>query len=128
VCGRAGRSSALEICNAGHTPAVWVRNGQPTKLEATGVPLGLFSSVDYPTQSIELARGDTLFLYTDGLTETHSARGEEYGEDRLMKVLESSASLSPKAILQACIEDAQQFRADEPASDDLAMMAIRRVE
>lgn len=128
VCGRAGRSAKLEICNAGHTPAVWVRNGQATKLEATGVPLGMFSSVDYPTQTIQLSRGDTLFLYTDGLTETHSAGGEEYGEERLMKVLERSASLTPQAILQACIQDAQQFGAGAPASDDLAMMAIRRVE
>lgn len=114
------------MCNAGHMPAVWLHNGQVTTLKAASVPLGMFSSVEYASQSVRLAGGDTLFLYTDGLTETRSKGGEEYGEERLVKVLERAGSLAPEALIKACVEDVQRFRADGPGEDDLSLMAIRR--
>jgi phosphoserine phosphatase RsbU/P len=87
ICGRAGASGEIEICNAGHCPALLVQAGKVTRLEATGVPLGLFCTGTYPPQRARLAPGDSLFLYTDGLSEARSSNNEEYGEDRLAEVL-----------------------------------------
>jgi len=126
ICVRAGASGEIEICNAGHCPGLWVRNSGVTRLEATGVPLGMFRTRTYRAQKFEMAPGDTLFLYTDGLSEARSASHEEYGEARIADLLKKCHGLPPTAVLGVCLNDLRAFRADAPSLDDLTMMAIRR--
>ncbi len=127
VCGRAGASGGIEVCNAGHCPPLLVRGGELARLEATGLPLGMFCSAEYATQSLALAPGDRLFLYTDGLSEARSRTNEEYGEKRLAGVLARSYSLPLQDVVRTCVKDLADFRSGAPASDDLSIMAIGRV-
>jgi sigma-B regulation protein RsbU (phosphoserine phosphatase) len=124
---RAEQSGEIEVCNAGHCPALLQQRGAVIELGATGVPLGLFCEGVYPTQNAEMACGDTLFLYTDGVSETRSANEEEYGGKRLKELVASSPGLSAQALVAACIDDLDGFRAGAPLLDDLSIMAIRRV-
>ena len=124
---RAGQSGAIEVCNAGHCPALLLQGGKVVELGATGVPLGLFCEGVYPTQNKQMACGDTLLLYTDGVSEARSANEAEYGADRLKKLVASSPGLSAPALVAACIDDLEGFRAGVPVLDDLTIMAIRRV-
>lgn len=126
VCGRADSSGGIELCNAGHCPALAVQQGRITRLEATGVPLGMFCDGRYSTQHVELAPGETLFLYTDGFSEARSARDEEYGETRLMELLARRCQLQPEALIHACLDDLNSFQAGQPLHDDLTIMAIQR--
>jgi len=124
---RAGQSGEIEVCNAGHCPALLLQGGKVVELGATGVPLGLFCEGVYPTQNTQMACGDTLLLYTDGVSEARSANEAEYGADRLKKLVASNSGLSAPALVAACIDGLEGFRAGVPVLDDLTIMAIRRV-
>jgi sigma-B regulation protein RsbU (phosphoserine phosphatase) len=124
---RAGQSGEIEVCNAGHCPALLLQGGEVIELGATGVPLGLFCEGVYPTQNAEMACGDTLLLYTDGVSEARSANEAEYGAERLKELVASSPGLSAQALVAASIDDLEGFRAGAPLLDDLTVMAIRRV-
>ena len=126
VCGQATREGKIQICNAGHCPPLLVRSGQISQLEATGLPIGIFSRGDYAVHSLELAQGDTLVLYTDGLTEALNVSGQEYGDERLLRLIREAHQLALEALLTACLRDVNSFRAAAPRVDDLTLMAIRR--
>lgn len=126
ICARGGASGEAEICNAGHCPALWLRKDGVTRLEATGLPLGMFSTSHYAAQKIQMAPGDALFLYTDGLSEARSGSQKEYGEARITEVLKKCHGLPSAALIQTCLEDVRTFRVGAPRLDDLTLMAVRR--
>lgn len=128
VCGRARRSGAIELCNAGHPPPLLIRRGQVTAVDATGLPVGIFCQERYTASELRLEPGDSLLLYSDGLTESRSPYDAEYGLDRLTRVVSQVGSLAPQSLTAACLEDARSFRAGEPKTDDLTVMVIQRAE
>jgi sigma-B regulation protein RsbU (phosphoserine phosphatase) len=87
----------------------------------------MFSSGQYEAKRLQLSKGDTLLLYTDGLSEAVSESDAEYGTGRLSKLVGSCHALPPQALIRACLEDLAAFRSGAPKRDDLTVMAIRRV-
>jgi len=126
VCGRADGAGEIEVCNAGHCPPLVVQGGEVTSLAATGLPIGMFCSGQYAVKTVRLAVGDSLVLYTDGLSEARGRSDAEYGIPRLSMLLKARHALVPQALIQACLEDLTDFRAGAPPTDDLAMMVLRR--
>lgn len=126
VCGRMSRSGDLEITGAGHCPVLAVRNGEVARLESTGMPLGMFLNAEYCVQRTKLAPGDSLFLFTDGVTETRDPLGSEYGVDRLANFVGERRALPPDALTVACLEELRTFSAGATRTDDLTLLAIRR--
>jgi sigma-B regulation protein RsbU (phosphoserine phosphatase) len=126
ICGRADSSGGIELCNAGHCPALARQQGKVARLEATGVPIGMFCDGRYSTRQVRLAPGETLFLYTDGVSEARSRTNEEYGETRLIEFLTQNPDLAPEALICACLDDLNGFRSGQPLLDDLTIMAIQR--
>lgn len=126
VCGRANSSGEIEICNAGHCPPLLLRNGEVAPIEATGVPLGLFSEIVYSCEVLRLEPGDCLFLYTDGLSEAHDPAGEEFGESRLPHIVPQCRLFAPRELVGACLQELERFLAGAPLADDLSVMVIRR--
>jgi sigma-B regulation protein RsbU (phosphoserine phosphatase) len=127
VSGSAHSSGAIQLCNAGHCLPLLVRDGKVTRLELTHLPIGLFCAGDYSAQRFELSSGDTLVLYTDGLTESRNASGAEYGVERLSEVLGRYHSLSPPELLSSFLDDLDLFSSGFPKTDDVTVVAIRRV-
>jgi len=127
VCGKASPNGDLEISNAGHLPPFLVHQGTVKSIEATGLPLGVFSSESFSVNRFQMEKGDTLFLYTDGFSETLDIAGSEYGNERLSRLLSQNELLAPKALIEICLRELDGFRADQPATDDLSLMAIQRV-
>ena len=128
VCGRARRSGAIELCNAGHCPPLLSRNGVVTSVDATGLPVGIFGQEQYTATELQLEPGNKLLIYTDGLTESRSTYDAEYGADRLSRIVSAKHTLEPQALTAACIEDARSFRGGQPKSDDLTVMVIQRAQ
>jgi sigma-B regulation protein RsbU (phosphoserine phosphatase) len=127
VFGRASRFGEVEICNAGHCPPLLVREGAVTSVDATGLPVGMFCRERYTVEKMQLAPGETLFLYTDGLSEARNRADVEYGAERLSKLLGGLRGLPSQALIQACREDLAAFQAGAQRTDDLTMMSIRRI-
>jgi sigma-B regulation protein RsbU (phosphoserine phosphatase) len=127
VCARAGADGEVEICNAGHNPPLLAGDGKVVRVEASGVPLGMFCSPSYEVRKFRMGRGDTLFLYTDGLTETRDAARREYGQERLERWLAERSRLSPAELIAASRGDLDSFRAGTPRTDDLSLMVLRRI-
>ena len=127
VCARFGRSGTVDVCNAGHCPPLLVRRNEVVAIEATSVPLGLFCVRDYLTRPVTLGLGETLVLYTDGVTEARNHADEEYGEDRLRGLVAAVADKPPQSIVAACVQDLATFRGRAKRADDVTLMAVRRV-
>ena len=132
VCGRASASGEIEVCNAGHPPPLVVRGGgggrgEILRLDATGLPIGMFSSERFTSQTVRLEHGETLLLYTDGLLETRNSSGVEYGIERLAALSVSASALDSKATVARCLGDLASFRGTVASTDDLTIMAVRRV-
>jgi phosphoserine phosphatase RsbU/P len=125
ICGRASASGEIEICNAGHPPPLVLQAGDIARLDATGMPIGMFYTQSFSSRTVRLAPGSTLLLYTDGLFEAQNAAGVEYGIDRLA-ALAASADRQPQATIETCVRDLAAFRGAPGANDDLTLLAIRR--
>jgi sigma-B regulation protein RsbU (phosphoserine phosphatase) len=126
VCGSATSSGEIEICNAGHCPPVWIRERGTTTLPATGVPLGLFCGSPYSTTRVMMGRGETLLLYTDGVTEARDSGDLEYGTDRLVRAITRTAPASAADLVAQCRTELTAFRGGRPRTDDVTILAVRR--
>jgi phosphoserine phosphatase RsbU/P len=125
VCGQAKPTGEVEIHNAGHWPAIVVGHGGVLRIESTGLPLGMFCESEFSATRLQLEVGDTLFLYTDGLSEARN-EGDEYGVDRVMTLVRQQAARPPAELIAACLNDLRAFAGAGPRLDDLTLLAIRR--
>jgi sigma-B regulation protein RsbU (phosphoserine phosphatase) len=126
VCARVSPGGSVSLANAGHCPPLVLRQGRVTGLPADGLPVGLFCEAAYAPQRVDLAPGDALVLYTDGLSEARSRAGEEYGALRIGSVLEQTLGLSAQATAARFLADLQTFQGGQPRTDDLTLMVLRR--
>jgi phosphoserine phosphatase RsbU/P len=129
VCGRAkaggnGEPGDIELFNAGHLPAIAVHPSGVRLHESTGFPLGMFRDASFPSASLQLCRGDMLFLYTDGLTEAQGDDGE-YGVERVTNLVGQQIRCCAAAVISACLEDLRGFAGANPGLDDVTLLAIR---
>ena len=121
-------SGELEFTIAGHdAPFVIGPQRQPGRLEERGgPPLCVFDTFEFPAGRYGMALGETLILFTDGVTEARNPAGELYGSARLRRVLErTDPATSPQAIRQRVVADVAAFTAGAPAADDLTLLLLR---
>lgn len=116
----------LRYVGAGHPPVMLRRADGTTEVMPSSSPLiGAFSDADYTEAGLFLEAGDTLFLFTDGLTEARSPEREFYGEERVVDVLTRIAGeLGPKSVVEAVFNDVTLFAGSRP-TDDMALVAVR---
>lgn len=124
--GRVTPGETIEISNAGHPPPFAVRCGGVQRLDIGGLPLGLFCTGEYAVHRLELAPGESLVLYSDGVTEAQSPAGDQFGEDQLIASLNRATALDAKALIGAVLADLVNFKHGAPATDDVTLLAIRR--
>ena len=125
VCGLAKTTGEVEIHNAGHCPAIVVGCGDVHRIESTGLQLGMFRETEFSATRVQMEAGDTLFLYTDGLSEA-SNDCDEYGMDRVVTMVRQHAVRQPAELIAACLDDVRAFTNGGPSFDDMTMLAIRR--
>ena len=126
ICGRAGDSGELEIGSAGHFPALLVAKDGVKEVGSTGLPLGMFSTSRYTVRRVRLEPGDSLLLYTDGVSEARNPDGHEYGVARLSRAARERHGWVPHELLAACRKDVDNFSSGSAQADDQTVMVIHR--
>jgi serine phosphatase RsbU (regulator of sigma subunit) len=115
----------LRYANCGHLCALVLRrDGTIDRLTSTGTVLGLFEDWDCSLGEQQLEPGDTLALYTDGITESFNADEDEFGEHRLTEALRKHRELPPRDLLVAIVDEVQRFSVGEQY-DDITMIVAR---
>jgi serine phosphatase RsbU (regulator of sigma subunit)/pSer/pThr/pTyr-binding forkhead associated (FHA) protein len=119
---------ALTYANAGHNPVLLLRaDGAPERLGVTSQPLGLFENLDCKAGRIDLARGDVMLCYSDGITEALGPAEEEFGEERLAGVVRDCRDCPTEEIVQRILNEVDRHHAGVPRQDDLTLVALKRV-
>jgi phosphoserine phosphatase RsbU/P len=129
VCGQAKPDGEVEIHNAGHLPAIVVGRGEVHRVESTGLPLGMFLDGEFSaTTRFRLEAGDTMFLYTDGLSEARGSddTADEYGLDRVARLVGERGAQQPAALITAFVDDLRSFAGEGTFHDDVTLLAIQR--
>jgi sigma-B regulation protein RsbU (phosphoserine phosphatase) len=115
----------LLYCNAGHNPPLVIGKNGFRRLECGGPIVGLFESANYEEETVTLAPGDWLVVFSDGVSEALSATGEEYGEGRILSVVQRNLSLEPQKLLEAVFRDVREFATGAAQNDDITAMVLR---
>jgi sigma-B regulation protein RsbU (phosphoserine phosphatase) len=125
VAGKVNANGEVEMCNAGHLTPIIVGGEKSVELGSTGLPLGMFSDSSFVSSGVRIAPGETLLLFTDGVTEANDAYGAEFGTERLRASINGSASGHPTELLQTCVDAVAAFRDGAARNDDLTMLALK---
>jgi sigma-B regulation protein RsbU (phosphoserine phosphatase) len=127
VCGRALADGTIELANAGHPLPFVVRNGGSVMVvETSDFPLGMFCQGEFSVTELELHQGDSLVIYSDGVSDATNTAGEEYGTERLHKLIASNGGNPASALLAACRDDLIAFRSNGRKTDDVTLFVLAR--
>lgn len=123
-------SGELVYANAGHNlPYVMRKNGNGVEaLQQGGMSLGAMAEIKLIEHRIILEKGDCMLLYTDGVTESFSDKGEAYGDERLVETLNQIKECTSQSIIEKVQDSLHAFRGSAPPSDDVTLVSIRRIE
>ena len=118
-------TGVLSYCNAGHNAPVLIGKERCFLKVESNLPVGVESEWKYKGQQLTLAPGKTLLLYTDGLTEAENGNHDQFGERRILDVLEKSGAADPETLVREMADAVHAFTEPAEQSDDLTMLAIR---
>jgi sigma-B regulation protein RsbU (phosphoserine phosphatase) len=120
-------TSSMTYVNAGHNAPILVRNDQTwDRLDVGGIILGCLPEAAYEQGVIGLAPGDTLLMYTDGVTEARNRDDQMFEESRLLEILSHQFRDHPRAILDSIEQAVTAFHSDTSFEDDFTLLVIRR--
>jgi serine phosphatase RsbU (regulator of sigma subunit) len=128
------RNGSLDVVNAGHNPMLVFRaNERRVEVVKTrGRPLGLIEPEEFcrtlESTTLRLEPGDTVLLYTDGVTESLNEEMELFGEGRLREVFAASADLAPAELVKRLAETARAFAGEKSQFDDMTLVALRALK
>ncbi|MGD2077266.1 MAG: SpoIIE family protein phosphatase [Chloroflexota bacterium] len=122
-------SGKLDYANAGHNPPLWFQQatGETVALQAKGPVLCVLDEIILEERSVDVARGDILVFYTDGVTEAMNTSYEEFGWQRLQHVVATHSHKSATEILEAILEAVDDFAGTVEQNDDLTLVVAKRL-
>jgi len=119
----------LQYVNAGHTPPIIVRSQKGScelfHLRAKAVPIGMFADTQFEATKFQLAKGDLLVAYTDGITEAANPSGELWGLEKLESLLRSCSRMAPNEIVERILAEVSDFANAEPQRDDVTLVVMK---
>lgn len=115
----------MRYANAGHEFPFVVTGGRAVQLEESGMVLGCIAEFAYEEHEVAIPADSALVIFTDGVTDSESRAGENYGSDRLRRLLESDGNVSARDLCRRVIEDVRAF-GDGENQDDLTLVVLTR--
>jgi serine phosphatase RsbU (regulator of sigma subunit) len=117
----------ITYVNAGHNvPILRKKSGQLERLEAGGIPIGIFAESSYQVGTTRLESGDWLVIFTDGIVEAENAKQDEYGEENLIRLVDRESGKAPADLLQSLLSDLDRFVGNTPQHDDMTCLLLKR--
>jgi sigma-B regulation protein RsbU (phosphoserine phosphatase) len=113
------------LSNAGAAPPLLLRNGQVIQTKIEGVPIGLLDNRKYDEVDLPAEPGDALVFYSDGVDEQPNEKGEEFGRERIMRILKKYGTEAPQDIADAIIAAVDAFRGAAPIFDDQTVVVLK---
>nr|HMS40768.1 PP2C family protein-serine/threonine phosphatase [Pyrinomonadaceae bacterium] len=121
------QTGVLTYINAGHNPPLVGRaNGEVEQLESGGFPLGLILMAEYEIGQLQLNSGDSLIVYSDGVSEANNLKEEEFGMDRLKAVVSKNINRSAAGLRDKVENALSNFTQTAPANDDITLVIVKR--
>jgi len=117
---------SLTYCNAGHDPPLLLKN-ELMHLKADDLVLGTFADLTYSQKTILVEPGDVLVMYSDGVTESKNKHDEEFGRERLSKIITMNRFLAAERITDAIINEVCSYSGGCPQADDITVVVMKRV-
>jgi serine phosphatase RsbU (regulator of sigma subunit) len=123
-----GETGELTFCNAGHNPPLIIRaNGTWEQLRGGGPVVGILATIEYQEHHVRLEEGDTLVIYSDGVTEAENPRRDEFEVEGLVQSVIANRHLPAEKIIEEVNRAVAEFTAGAPQSDDITLVVARRV-
>lgn len=123
------QNGRLTYCNAGHNPPMLLQsqNGNaPHLLTRTAIPLGILAETQWQSKEVQIAPGDVLVIYTDGVTEAQDEEERFFGEERLQAIVRANAGRSADIIENKLVSAIYEFTGEAPQYDDITLMVLVR--
>jgi sigma-B regulation protein RsbU (phosphoserine phosphatase) len=121
------KTGVLNFCNAAHTPTyIQKLNGEIVELaQSHGLPLGLYANKEYTDSEITLEKGDSIILYTDGITDLQDKNKVHFGNKRFIENLQNLVGCKPKNLIDRIEKSLDIFKGKEAQVDDITLMCIK---
>lgn len=118
----------LSFSNAGHGPLMCFRSSLNsfTVSKLDGVPIGIMDDVEYRQGKVKLNVGDIVVLYTDGITEMRNEKKDEYGSQRLQRLLKENSDKTAEELVNLVVTDVDNFRGNASPHDDMTLLILKR--
>lgn len=121
------RTGDIEYANCGHNPPMIIRaDGRENLLASTGLPLGLYAEPVPQIKHSHLGPGETIVVYSDGITEAQSAGSEEFTDERLSRLLQGRAGSEPATVVREIFADVDAFASGADQFDDMTCLVVSR--
>ncbi len=122
------RDQTLTYCNAGHNPPLHFNGKDVRRLRTGGTVVGIFEDAEYRQETIRMAPGDCLVAYTDGIIESLNEYGEEFGEGRLIQLIQKYRELDADKMKSAIVEQVLSWTFSEEQDDDMTLIVAKMSE
>lgn len=125
------KTGMMDYTNAGHNPPYLLRGGRTVEClpVASNFVVGVFDDIEFESNTLTFGIGDTLLLYTDGVTEAFNDKREQFSESNLQDILASMhESSSAKDVVTSVLQSVKTFSGDYPQSDDITLLSLQRIK
>lgn len=125
------KTGMMDYTNAGHNPPYLLRGGRTVEClpVASNFVVGVFDDIEFESNTLTFGIGDTLLLYTDGVTEAFNDKREQFSESNLQDILASMhESSSAKEVVTSVLQSVKTFSGDYPQSDDITLLSLQRIK
>jgi serine phosphatase RsbU (regulator of sigma subunit) len=121
------RTGVLNYINAGHNPPLLGRaNGQVEQLESGGFPLGIIPMADFEVGQLNLEAGESLVIYSDGVSEANNLQEEEFGMERLIQIVSKNLKSSASGMRDKIESALSAFTKTAAPNDDITLVIVKR--
>jgi sigma-B regulation protein RsbU (phosphoserine phosphatase) len=129
ICDLDMTTGQLRYVNAGHNPPIiFSKDGQVRRLDPTGFCLGMFPAVSYDIAEVTVEKGETIVLYTDGITDTRDNTNQDFGENRLIGLLKKNAKKPAAEIVSKVNTELSAFSSEVDPFDDMTLIVLKRTD